>query len=125
MTDNRPGRLVRLIPTDGDDEERTAVKTLFEYRLPPLDPRAAKAEWLDIVEGRHLLWTFVSSPKRELIRSVLNTLNAEIVKRARPTSDFNFAAASVGNLFLTGYAFVLFRPRLLLGPEGVLIEGES
>jgi 2-phospho-L-lactate transferase/gluconeogenesis factor (CofD/UPF0052 family) len=38
----------------------------------------------------------------ELIRSVLNTANAEIVKRARPTSSFDFARASVGNLFLTG-----------------------
>ena len=34
---------------------------------------------------------------------MLNTLNLEIVKRARPsTSVFNFAGASVGNLFLTG-----------------------
>ena len=50
----------------------------------------------------------MSSPKRELIRSVFNTLHAEIVKRARPTSGFNFAGASVGNLFLTGcvYQFV-------------------
>ena len=78
------------------------MKTLFEYRLSS-DPIKARAEWLDIVEARHLLWTFVSSPKRELIRSVLNTLNLEIVKRARPTSVFNFAEASIGNLFLTGY----------------------
>lgn len=63
----------------------------------------ARAEWLDIVEARHLLWTFISSQKRELIRSVFNTLNLEIVKRNRPTSVFNFAEASVGNLFLTGY----------------------
>lgn len=97
-----PGRLVRLIPNHEGDQERTALKTLFEYRLCP-DPQKARAEWLDIVEGRHLLWTFVSSPKRELIRSVLNTLNLEIVKRARPTSVFNFAEASIGNLFLTGY----------------------
>jgi 2-phospho-L-lactate transferase/gluconeogenesis factor (CofD/UPF0052 family) len=44
----------------------------------------------------------VTSQKRELIRAVLNTLNLEIVKRARPTSVFNFAEASLGNLFLTG-----------------------
>lgn len=42
------------------------------------------------------------SQKRELIRSVLNTLNMEIVKRNRPTSAFNFSGASVGNMFLTG-----------------------
>ncbi|KAB5525726.1 hypothetical protein GE09DRAFT_1152391 [Coniochaeta sp. 2T2.1] len=94
-------RLVRLIPNHEGDQERTALKTLFEYRLCS-DPLKARAEWLDIVEARHLLWTFISTPKRELIRSVLNTLNLEIVKRARPTSTFNFAEASIGNLFLTG-----------------------
>lgn len=90
-----------MIPNPDGDEERTALKALFEYRLPS-DPMKARTEWLDIVEARHLLWTFISSQKRELIRSVLNTLNLEIVKRARPTSVFNFAEASVGNLFLTG-----------------------
>lgn len=100
-------RLVRLIPLhegEGGYEERTALKTLFEYRLCP-DPRKAREDWLDIVEARHVLWAYVSSPKRELIRSVLNTLNLEIVKRARPNSSFNFAEASVGNMFLTGYVF--------------------
>ncbi|EOO02616.1 putative upf0052 domain protein [Phaeoacremonium minimum UCRPA7] len=93
-------RLVRLIPNNGD-EERAALKTLFEYRLCS-DPLKARTEWLDVVEGRHLLWSFISSEKRELIRSVFNTLNMEIVKRARPTSVFNFGEASIGNLFLTG-----------------------
>lgn len=63
----------------------------------------ARAEWLDIVESRHILWTFIPSQQRELIRSVFNILNLEIVKRNRPTSVFNFAEASVGNLFLTGW----------------------
>ncbi|KAJ4396564.1 hypothetical protein N0V93_000784 [Gnomoniopsis smithogilvyi] len=94
-------RLVRLIPNHNGDEERTALKTLFEHRLS-VDPMKARSEWLDIVEARHILWTFISSQKRELIRSVFNTLNLEIVKRNRPTSVFNFAEASVGNLFLTG-----------------------
>ncbi|KAL8392985.1 hypothetical protein RB595_002974 [Gaeumannomyces hyphopodioides] len=96
-------RLVRLIPsqTDNGDEENTALRALFEHRLSA-DPTQAKAEWLEIVEGSHLLWSFISSPKRELIRSVLNTLNLEIVKRSRPTSLFNFSKASVGNMFLTG-----------------------
>lgn len=101
------GRLVRLIPIQGhgtgpEDGERTALRALFEYRLSS-DALAARAEWLDIVEARHLLWTFVSSQKRELIRSVLNTLNMEIVKRNRPTSVFNFSGASIGNMFLTGW----------------------
>jgi len=95
------GRLVRLIPNHEGDEERTALKALFEYRLCP-EQAQARVEWLDIVEGRHLLWAFISSPKRELIRSVLNTLNLEIVKRARPSSVFNFGEASIGNMFLTG-----------------------
>lgn len=95
------GRLVRLIPNHGDSEERSALKSLFEHRLTS-EPVKARSEWLDIVEARHLLWTSISSPKRELIRSVLNTLNLEIVKRVRPTSVFNFAGASVGNMFLTG-----------------------
>jgi hypothetical protein len=82
----------------------TALRALFEYRLSA-DPIKARGEWLDIVEARHLLWTFISSPKRELIRSMLNILNMEIVKRTRPTSTFNFAKASIGNMFLTGYAF--------------------
>ena len=78
-----------------------AIKTLFEHRLSP-DQAKARAEWLDILEGRHLLWAFISSQKRELIRSVLNILNLEIVKRTRPTSVFNFGEASIGNMFLTG-----------------------
>ncbi|EPE08193.1 hypothetical protein F503_00976 [Ophiostoma piceae UAMH 11346] len=107
-------RLVRLIPTRDDDadtskatetstNERAALRALFEHRLCSSDPNQARIEWLDLVEARHLLWTFVPSATRELIRAVLNTLNLEIVKRARPsTSVFNFAGASVGNLFLTG-----------------------
>ncbi|CAK7233632.1 hypothetical protein SBRCBS47491_008678 [Sporothrix bragantina] len=106
-------RLVRLIPTrddegndasgNGNTSERAALRALFEYRLCASDSNQARSEWLEIVEARHLLWTFVPSATRELIRAVLNTLNLEIVKRARPsTSVFNFAGASVGNLFLTG-----------------------
>ncbi|CAK7234960.1 hypothetical protein SCUCBS95973_009109 [Sporothrix curviconia] len=106
-------RLVRLIPTKDDEgndantngstSERAALRALFEYRLCASDSNQARSEWLEIVEARHLLWTFVPSATRELIRAVLNTLNLEIVKRARPsTSVFNFAGASVGNLFLTG-----------------------
>ncbi|EFX04195.1 upf0052 domain containing protein [Grosmannia clavigera kw1407] len=114
------GGPMRLIPTgddgDGDPDaaalqsaalsaaasSRAALRALMEHRLCTSDPREARAEWLDLVEARHGLWTSVPGPTRELIRAVLNTLNLEIVKRARPTSVFNFAGASVGNLFLTG-----------------------
>jgi 2-phospho-L-lactate transferase/gluconeogenesis factor (CofD/UPF0052 family) len=92
---------VRLIPKSvGDDEEKSAIKNLFNYRLAPTS-EAARLEWLDIVEARHVLWFNISSEKRELIRSFFNTINLEIVKRARPSSVFNFQSASVGNLFLT------------------------
>jgi hypothetical protein len=93
--------MVRLIPDDGDDKEMSALKLLFEHRLDS-DPVRARSEWLDIVESQSLLWGFISSPKRELIRSVLNTINLEIVKRARPPNVFDFASASVGNMFLAG-----------------------
>ncbi|KAF2398841.1 UPF0052-domain-containing protein [Trichodelitschia bisporula] len=93
-------RLVRLIPSSPDPEP-TAIKALFNYRLPP-HSASARSEWLDIVEARHALWTHISPEKLELIRSFLNLLNLEIVKRARPTSVFDFAGASIGNLFLTG-----------------------
>jgi 2-phospho-L-lactate transferase/gluconeogenesis factor (CofD/UPF0052 family) len=86
---------------DGDDSERACIKELFAYRLAASSD-TARHEWLDIVEARHRLWNGISSEKRELIRSFFNTINLEIVKRARPSSVFNFQSASVGNLFLTG-----------------------
>ncbi|KAI9879870.1 MAG: hypothetical protein M1830_006722 [Pleopsidium flavum] len=95
-------RLVRLIPEDPDpNSERNGIKSLFNHRLS-LSAIQARFEWLEIVEGRHTLWTHISSAKKELIRSFLNLLNLEIVKRARPSSTFDFQSASVGNLFLTG-----------------------
>ncbi|KAI0418789.1 UPF0052 domain protein [Xylaria grammica] len=94
-------RLVRLIPPSKTDAESASLKSLFNHRLSS-DPHTARSEWLDIVEGRHERWTDISSEKRELIRSIFNHMNMEIVKRARPSSVFNFAKASIGNLFLTG-----------------------
>ena len=92
-------RLVRLIPEDGS--ETLAIKHFFNYRLPK-DYSSARNEWLDIVESNHILWHGISSPKRELIRSFLNSINLEMTKRLRPTSKFDFSGASIGNLFLTG-----------------------
>ncbi|KAF2762631.1 UPF0052-domain-containing protein [Pseudovirgaria hyperparasitica] len=96
-------RLVRLIPDDpnDDDSKKAAIRAFFNHRLQD-DPGMARQEWLNIVEARHVLWTDIPSEKKELIRSFLNLLNLEIVKRARPSSVFNFSSASVGNLFLTG-----------------------
>jgi hypothetical protein len=93
-------RLVRLIPDTG--AETQAIKGLFNYRLPR-DYALARSEWLDIVEATHELWKGVSLPKQELIRSFLNVINLEVVKRLRPSSRFDWSGASIGNLFLTGY----------------------
>ena len=97
---------MRLIPEPDesleDPEERRAVRVLFNHRLSQ-DPEQARIEWLDVVEGRdRALWRHIASEKRELVRSIFNLANLEIVKRARPSSTFNFAKASIGNLFLTG-----------------------
>ncbi|KAI1473895.1 UPF0052-domain-containing protein [Daldinia eschscholtzii] len=94
-------RLVRLIPGSETDAGRASLKELFNHRLSS-DPTQARLQWLDIVEGRAELWNNISSEKRELIRSIFNLVNLEIVKRARPSSVFNFSKASIGNLFLTG-----------------------
>ncbi|KAH6642205.1 hypothetical protein C7974DRAFT_97203 [Boeremia exigua] len=96
-------RLVRLIPDDpdNDDSEKAAIKAFFNHRLPK-EQVSAKQEWLQIVEAQHALWTNISTAKKELIRSILNHVAFEIVKRLRPSSTFDFSGASIGNLFLTG-----------------------
>jgi len=97
------GRLVRLIPDDpdNDESEKAAIKAFFNHRLPK-ERTSARQEWLQIVEAEHALWTNISTAKRELIRSILNVVAFEIVKRRRPSSSFDFSGASIGNLFLTG-----------------------
>ncbi|KAI5789139.1 hypothetical protein EDC01DRAFT_130680 [Geopyxis carbonaria] len=94
-------RLIRLVPEDPDDEELVAIKCLLNHRLQSSNTEA-RIEWLELVEGTHQLWTGISSEKRELLRSFFNVVNLELIKRQRPTSSFNFQAASTGNLFLTG-----------------------
>jgi len=74
---------------------------LFNHRLADTCD-LARREWLDIVEVQHSIWDNISSPKKELIRSFLITVNLEIAKRLRPSSRFDFSKASIGNLFLTG-----------------------
>ena len=95
-------RLVRLIPADKDGNPETmAIKHFFNHRLPK-DQTMARQEWFEMIEATHTLWADISSPKRELIRSYLNSFHLEVVKRMRPTSRFDFSGASIGNLFLTG-----------------------
>lgn len=95
-------RLVRLIPTDPPSTERSAISSLFNHRLSSTSSTDAASEWQLIVSGTAELWHGIPSAKKELIRSFLNLLNLEILKRARPSSTFDFTSASVGNLFLTG-----------------------
>lgn len=96
-------RLVRLIPQHPPSKEREAIGALLSYRLSGTDSRDARNGWADIVEGTSDLWHEISSAKKELVRSFLNLVNLEILKRSRPpTSTFDFRSASIGNLFLTG-----------------------
>ncbi|KAF2851362.1 UPF0052-domain-containing protein [Plenodomus tracheiphilus IPT5] len=96
-------RLVRLIPDDpdNDESEKAAIKLFFNHRLPK-ERSEARHEWLQIVEAEHDLWTNISTAKKELIRSFLNVVAYEVIKRRRPSSSFDYSGASIGNLFLTG-----------------------
>ncbi|KAK6533409.1 hypothetical protein TWF694_002354 [Orbilia ellipsospora] len=95
-------RLVRLVPEDGtEDSERTCIKQLLNYRLPP-SAETARHEWNLIIEGTHEKWIGIPSEKKELLRSFFILIGSEITKRTRPTSTFNFQLASLGNLFITG-----------------------
>ena len=91
------GRLVRLIPSN-----ESAIYALLNHRLSK-SREQAYSDWQDIVAGTSPLWIPISPDTRELLRSMLNHVNFEIIKRARPpVSTFNFSSASMGNLFLTG-----------------------
>lgn len=83
---------MRLIPDDpiSDDSEKTAIKALFNHRLPK-HQTPARQEWLQIVEAQHPIWTNISTAKKELIRSMLNHVAFEIIKRLRPSSTFDFS----------------------------------
>ena len=91
-------RLVRLIP---EGPETSAIRVFFNHRLPKTY-RGAREEWFEILESSHSLWDGISTPKKELIRSILNSFNLEVIKRMRSTSRFDYSGASIGNLFLTG-----------------------
>ena len=96
-------RLVRLIPSYPPSIERSAISSLFNHRLTSTSSTDAAQEWQSIVWGTSDLWQDIPAAKKELIRSFLNVLNLEVMKRARPpSSTFDFTSASVGNLFLTG-----------------------
>lgn len=63
---------------------------------------SAKAEWLEILEGRHHLWHGISHPYRETIRRFLAYFQHELFKLATRKPPFDFQGGSIGNFFLTG-----------------------
>ncbi|KAJ3006946.1 UNVERIFIED_CONTAM: hypothetical protein HDU68_003782 [Siphonaria sp. JEL0065] len=110
-------RLVRLAETK--TPEAKAVYKLLSYRLPTGSPAAdsgncpAKIEWINILEGNHLLWQNISLPYRETIRSFLLQFHYKILKEiggggliitsgGESNRSFDFRGGSLGNFFLTG-----------------------
>ncbi|KAL9578539.1 MAG: hypothetical protein Q9212_005655, partial [Teloschistes hypoglaucus] len=90
-------RLVRLIPPSN-----AAIYNFFNHRLAPT-PTEASAEFFSLLDLTSPLYESIPTAQALLIRSILSHLQLEILKRTRPpSSTFNFQAASIGNLFLTG-----------------------
>lgn len=89
-------RITRLIPNQSE-----GLRDLLSHRLSEFR-EDAKQEWNEILEGTHPLWYPVESQCRELIRPFFTHIHVELLKRSRPTKEFRFESASVGNLFLTG-----------------------
>ncbi|XP_010052209.3 uncharacterized protein YNL011C isoform X2 [Eucalyptus grandis] len=79
--------------------EALSVRRLLGHRLPH-DPKLAKSEWYNVVEGDHSLWDGVSRPYRETIRAFLVYFQNEILRR--PNESFCFSNGSIGNFFFAG-----------------------
>ncbi|KAK9267752.1 hypothetical protein L1049_010186 [Liquidambar formosana] len=90
-------RCLRL--SDQSTSEALAVRRLLGHRLP-LNARAAKLEWYDIVEGENSLWQGVSKPYRETIRTFLAYFQNQILRRS--DESFCFSNGSIGNFFFAG-----------------------
>ncbi|CAI4050596.1 hypothetical protein N7582_004956 [Saccharomyces uvarum] len=100
-------RIVRLL------QDEQLVK-LFGYRLPN-DKLQAKKEWNEIVEGSHPIWKSISIEVKEMCRSFIIHMQAELLKKIKHSNPFQFESASIGNFFLTG-------ARLFLGSLDASIE---
>eukprot|EP00850_Spirogloea_muscicola_P021743 SM000260S09939 [mRNA] locus=s260:66412:70343:+ [translate_table: standard] len=123
-------RCLRL--SDDSSSEAKAVKRLLAHRLP-LEAAAAKAEWMDIVEGEHELWRGVSEPYKDTIRAFLILWHA--------SERFLYQNGSVGNFFFAGartffrsldaaiflYCRVSHIPTesLVLPVDGTIIRGQN
>jgi 2-phospho-L-lactate transferase/gluconeogenesis factor (CofD/UPF0052 family) len=105
-------RLTRLIPPNHEP-----LRQLLLLRLSP-DPRAAKAEWNEIVDGLHPLWRGIDASTKEIFRLFLIHVHTELLKRSKTqhaSKQFRYELANVGNLFLTG-------ARLFIGSLDLAIE---
>lgn len=91
-------RCLRL--ADDSNDEANAVKALLAHRLSSQGSAAAKAEWFEIVEGQHLLYTGMSEPYKHTIRAFLVYFHTQILRHS--TERFNFTNGSVGNFFFAG-----------------------
>lgn len=108
-------RLTRLIP-----EDKESLRHLLSFRLDA-DPKTAKLQWNELVDGSHILWNDIGLSTKELIRAFLVHVHVELLKRSKITSisvsnkQFRYELANVGNLFLTGV-------RLFIGSLDSAIE---
>lgn len=109
-------RLTRLIP-----ESQEALRSLLSFRLLG-DPRTAKVEWNEIVEGTHELWHPIQPATKEIVRAFFIHVNVELLKRSKHNTNshankrhFRYELANIGNLFLTGV-------RLFIGSLDSAIE---
>lgn len=96
-------RLTRLIP-----ENQEPLRKLLSFRLSS-DPREAKTQWNEIVDGTHLLWANIDPSTREIFRAFFIHVHSDLLKRSKHLfslhtnkRQFRYELANVGNLFLTG-----------------------
>lgn len=96
-------RLTRLIP-----DNNQGLKKLLSFRLSS-NPKLAKSQWSDIVDGSHELWRHIEPSTKEIFRAFFIHVNVELLKRSKhqssvqtTTKQFRYELANVGNLFLTG-----------------------
>lgn len=82
-------RIVRLL----QDEQ---LVELFGHRLPN-DKLLAKKEWNEIVEGSHPIWKNISIEVKEMCRSFIIHMQAELLKKIKHSNPFQFESASIGN----------------------------
>lgn len=110
-------RLTRLIPAHQNE-----LSKLLSFRLSS-DPKEAKIQWNEIVDGTHSLWSKINSSTKEIFRSFLIHVHVELLKRSKHLFSlhnnnkklFRYELANIGNLFLTGV-------RLFIGSLDSAIE---